>query len=111
MNLIILLFAYVFHSRYEGYDMRNIIVQPTIIEIKNQILMSKKQLIGEEQILFDKCKRFYEIKQILATLEDKNIDIHRKLQIIESDIEFTNNNKVTRCDTTKGGLYTFWDDE
>lgn len=114
MNLIILLFSYVFHSRYEGYDMRNIIVQPTIIEIKNQILMSKNktlQVVTEEQIIYDKCKRYYDIKNILTALEDNNIDIHRKLQIIKSDIEFTNNNKVTRCDTTKGGLYTFWDDE
>lgn len=113
MNLIILLFSYVFHSRYEGYDMRNVVIQPTIIDIKNQILMSKNKtyLMTEDQILFDKCKKNQRVKKILTILEDKDVDIHRKLQIIDSDIEFTNNNKVTRCDTTKGGLYTFWDDE
>ena len=110
MNLIILLFAYVFHSRYEGYDMRNIIVQPTIIEIKNEILLKKGFLATEDQTVFDKCKNFHRVKKILTTLEDNNVDIHRKLQIIdEEEIEFTSN-KITRCDITKGGLYTFWNE-
>jgi hypothetical protein len=110
MNLIILLFAYVFHSRYEGYDMRNVVIQPTILEIKNEILLKKEFLVTEDQTVFDKCKIFYKVKKIITTLEDNNIHIHRKLQIIEQEqIEFTSN-KITRCDITKGGLYTFWNE-
>jgi len=110
MNLIILLFSYVFHSRYEGYDMRNVVIQPTILEIKNEILLKKGFLVTEEQIIFDKCKNFNRVKKIITTLEDNNVDLYRKLQIIDKEeIEFTSN-KVTRCDITKGGLYTFWNE-
>jgi len=110
MNLIILLFAYVFHSRYEGYDMRNIIVLPTILEIKNEILLKKEYLVTDEQTVFDNCKQFHQVKKILTTLEDNNVDLYRKLQMIEEEEIDSLSNKITRCDITKGGLYTFWND-
>ena len=109
MNLIILLFTYVFHSRYEGYDMRNVVIQSTILDVKYQLLILKNNTLTEEDLLIQKCKKNYDTMKIIKVLEDETISIHQKLQIIDLNTEFTD--KITRCNITKGGLFTFWDDE
>jgi hypothetical protein len=109
MNIIILLFTYIFHSRYEGYDMRNVVIKPTILDVKYQLLILKNNTVTEEDLLLLKCKKNYDTMKIIRQLEDETIGIHQKLQIIDLNTEFTD--KITRCDITKGGLYTFWEDE